>query len=63
MKTGKINGIGLADFLTDRGKEIVVRLDEITLELRSLVVEDPQALNLERILELQEEALKLIDES
>ncbi|MBI3888245.1 hypothetical protein HY311_00420 [Candidatus Nomurabacteria bacterium] len=57
---GQIDGIGLADFLTEKGKEIVTRLDEIALELRSLYVEDPATLNVERVFTLLQEENKLI---
>ncbi len=57
---GKFSGIGLADFLTSRGKEIVNRLDQIALELKGLQVEDPQILNVDRALELLEEGRGLV---
>lgn len=59
---GKINGLGLTDFLTKKGKEIVKRLDEIAVEIRGLAVEDCKAIDLERLLILLVESKKLIYE-
>ena len=58
---GKINEIGLSDFLTERGKEIVARLDEIALELDGLYVEDPQLFDASRVSALVEESCDLIE--
>jgi hypothetical protein len=58
----KIKGIGLADFLTERGKQNTKRIDEITTEIKSLAIEDTKAINLEHLLTLLEEWLKLIKE-
>ena len=57
----KIGGLRLVDSLTPRGKEIVVRLDEIAAEIKSLSkVEDPQKLDVKRVLELLEESQTFI---
>ena len=57
----KIGGPKLADSLTPRGREIVVRLDEIAAEIKSLSnVEDPQKLDVKRVLELLEESQTFI---
>jgi hypothetical protein len=59
---GKTGGIGLADFLTQKGRDIIARLDAIALEIKSLYVEDLQTLDVNRILTLLEEGKKFIDE-
>lgn len=52
--------IELAPFLTPKGREIVVRLDQIAEEIKSLIVEDPQAINVAHLAELLEEIRKLV---
>ncbi len=56
----KINGMGLADFLTARGREIAARLDEIAAGIKSFITEDPQEINTARVLELLEESRDLL---
>lgn len=56
----KISGVDLLDFLTERGKKIVARLDQIALELRGFYVEDPQMLDVNHALTLLEESNELV---
>ncbi len=57
---GKGKAFQLNDFLTPKGNEIVARLDEITLEIKSLYVEDPKTLKVENALKLFQEVDELI---
>ncbi|MCX6753907.1 MAG: hypothetical protein NTV03_02545 [Candidatus Nomurabacteria bacterium] len=52
----------MADFLTDRGKQIAKRLDEITIEIKDLAIEDLKIINIERISTLLEEWKNLLYE-
>ncbi|MFA5791436.1 MAG: hypothetical protein WC884_00140 [Candidatus Paceibacterota bacterium] len=59
----KISGIGPNDFLNERGREIVARLDRIATEIIDLsMVEDSQAIDVKHLLTLLEESNKLVYE-
>jgi len=58
---GKLDGFGLEDFLTERGREIVARLDAIVLELKNLCLLEPENLDVNSIFTLLEEANNLIE--
>src|SRR5688500_7211051 len=61
VRQKKISGVGPAYFITTgRGREIVIRLEEIATEIKSMAVSSYEKLDKERIKKLCREALELV---
>jgi len=59
-RRGEIKQNALHNFLSDRGREIVKRLDEIAVAIRRFYTTDPEKLDVDALSKLVEEGLSLV---